>query len=93
MDAIRGVRAGAEWGESEQERETRRGRLRRAMARVHPLTTPAGVRLGYMVDGTHGHPLPHGPYREATQAIEAALQSQEKQSQAQRERWARRKEQ
>lgn len=90
--AIKGVRAGSEWGRSDTERDTHQSRVRRALKRVLPLVDPAGVHYGYMVAGLRGRPA-YGPFTEAAQALECALRDQDRQSEVSRETWARRREQ
>ena len=86
-EAIRGVRAGSEAGPTEAYKR----RLKIALSRVLPIVDSAGVRYGYMVKGRRGRPA-YGPFTDATQALESALQDMESQGDSSREAWARRKE-
>ena len=73
-----------------QERDTQSQRLKRALARVLPLVDPAGVRYGYMVQGLRGRPA-YGPFAEATQALECALEDMASQARVSAQVWADRK--
>jgi hypothetical protein len=76
--------------ESMRGNDTEQQRLKRAMARVLPLVDTAGVRYGYMVAGLRGRPA-YGPFAEATQALECALEDMAPQARVMRQVWADRK--